>query len=33
MDIVVLISYENDTALQNMANGLMVGGVTASPQF
>ena len=33
MDIVVLISYENDTALKNMANGLMVGGVTASPQF
>lgn len=33
MDVVILVSYENDIALNNMANGLMVGGVTASPQF
>ena len=33
MDMICLLAYENDTALQNMANGLMVGGVTASPQF
>ena len=33
MDMICLLAYENDTALKNMANGLMVGGVTASPQF
>ena len=29
MDMICLLAYQNDTALQNMANGLMVGGVTA----
>ena len=29
MDMICLLAYENDTALKNMANGLMVGGVTA----
>lgn len=29
MDVVILVSYENDIALNNMANGLMVGGATA----
>lgn len=33
MSMILLMAYENDIALQNMANGLMVGGVTASPQF
>lgn len=33
MDMICLLAYQNDTALKNMANGLMVGGVTASPQF
>ena len=33
MNMILLMAYENDTALKNMANGLMVGGVTASPQF
>ena len=33
MDMICLLAYENDTALKNMANGLMVGGVVASPQF
>lgn len=29
MDMICLLAYQNDVALQNMANGLMVGGVTA----
>lgn len=29
MDMICLLAYQNDAALQNMANGLMVGGVTA----
>lgn len=33
MDMICLLAYQNDAALKNMANGLMVGGVTASPQF
>lgn len=33
MDMICLLAYQNDAALQNMANGLMVGGVVASPQF
>ena len=33
MRMILLRAYENDIALQNMANGLMVGGVVASPPF
>ncbi|MFR6378562.1 MAG: S-layer homology domain-containing protein [Evtepia sp.] len=31
MSMILLMAYENDIALQNMANGLMVSGVTALP--